>query len=357
MNESTLTNPTMTEDELATALNKAVHDGNLEEIDRLMAVETQPKEETPEEDTPADPQEEVAPAEKDPDDKTNVEPSPDKTVEEEEQKDEAADQPDAASTPDEGKDDTVDVQALTAELHRLRSDVGRMPYLRRRTQELERELRDLKLNRTAASPDANAAPNNATKAIPESLQKRLNALKDIDPDLAETLEETINALRTEAATHANTVVKEVVEAEDERADEAFLQEQYQLLVSQVPQAPEIFRSTEWKTWKEGLTPARRAFASSIYADEVSIAIQAFLNDMQARVQQNGTPAQVTTQPPQVDPEATPVVSKVQEARNRKMSTAAGTPTSVAAKSGSVQLSEEQQFSEFYKKVQKDNHLG
>lgn len=353
MNETNLNNPTTT-DELASALNKAVYEGNLEEVDRLMAVELPAP---TEQDPPAEPVEEVVP-EDNPDEKTNETPSSD-----DDQKDEAADEPDAASTPDtEGEQDTtVDIQALQAELHRLRSDVGRLPYLRRRTQELERELRDAKLNRSAGSTDPNAAPNNAKPAIPESLQKRINALKDIDPDLADTLEETITTLRSELDHVSSSRIKEVTEQVDARADEEFLQQQYATLVAEVPHAPQIFGSPEWKAWKEELTPARRAFAESQYADEVKIAISAFLNDMQARVQQqNGNvPATVAAGPTGVAPTTpqAPAVSKVQEARNRKMATGASTPSSVAAKSGSVPVDEEQLFKQFYKQIQKENHLG
>lgn len=349
--ESTLTNPT-TEDELATALNTAVSDGNLEEVERLMTFELP---EPPAKEEEEEPEEEVIPDEV-PDDKTNEEPT--EVVEEGEQKEEAATEPDAASKPEETVEEKDDNKDRDAELHRLRSEVGRLPYLRRRTQELERELRDAKLNRTVGSPDPNAAPNNAKPVIPESLQKRLTALKDIDPDLAETLEETINALRQDHEQRSSALIKEVTEANDARDDEEFIREQYQVLTTKMPMAPEIFASPEWKSWKTTLTPARLAFATSVYADEVEVAIQAFLNDMQARVQhESGTaPVQAATTPVPTQ-EPAPVVSKVQEARNRKMATGASTPSSVAAKTGSVQLDEEKQFSEFYKQVQKENHLG
>lgn len=352
MNEQTLSTPN-TEDELAAALSKAVHEGNLEEVDRLMAVEL-PEAPAPEPAEPTD--EEVAPD-------TTGDETNEPTSEEEDQKDEAATTPDAASTPDtnEGTEEQVDVEALKAELHRLRSDVGRMPYLRRRTQELERELRDVKLSRTVGSPDPNAAPTDTKKVIPESLQKRLNALKDIDPDLAETLEETITTLRQEAEHVSTARIKEVTEEADERADQEFLRTQYEQLIAEVPWAPQAFQSNEWKAWKETLTPARRAMAESMYADDVKVALGVFYNEMQARVQQqNGnSPAQVAADNPAVDSStpAAPAVSKVQEARNRKMTTSASTPSSVAAKAGSTTVSEDQMFSDFYKKIQKENHLG
>lgn len=364
MNEQTLSNPT-TEDELTAAVNKAVSDGNMEEVDRLMAVELP---EQPEVKEPEEPEPSIIPDEKEPKEPVKTEDESSEVVEED-KKGEAATKTDAAPTPADKKEDvpeTDTIKALQAEVHRLKSDAGRVAYLQRKTQELERELRAKTLSRTTAPDGGDATPNNAKVEIPKSLQKRLTALKEIDPDLADTLEETITELRREQANHANAVVKEVTDFETQRADEEFLAQQYQQLVAEVPIAPQVFQSPEWKQWKESLSPARLAFAQSMYADEVKIAIQAFVQDMQARAQHTNGNVQVPGQPTTVttseggDPTnngTTEATNKVQQERERKMATAPKVNSSVAAKQGSVELDAEKQFSEFYKQIQKDNHLG
>lgn len=362
MNEQTLSTPT-TEDELTSALNKAVQDGNQEEVDRLMAVEIKEpdpevKEKEPVED-PEDPDKSKEPV------KTDDESS--EVVEGEEDKGKAATKQDAANPPAAAAEDTDEVKALKAELHRLKSDAGRVPYMQRKQQELERELRQLKLSRTNTTNGGDASPDNAKVEIPKSLQKRLTALKEIDPDLAETLEETFTELRRDQLNSAKSVVQEVTNEVDARADEEFLAGQYQALVAEVPIAPEVFKSPEWKQWKETLSPARRGFAESIYADEVKIAIQAFLSDMQARAQHTqgntvqvpGVPNPVSTSEggdPNANKGTTENASKVQEARNRKIAATPAVPSSVAAKAGSVDIDEEKLFSEMYKQIQKENHL-
>lgn len=362
MAEQNLSTPT-TEDELTKALNKAVTDGNMEEVDRLMAVEL-PEPEVKEE--PEVPEEPVIPEQKETEE-VNPEDKSSEVVEEDGTKDEAATKTDAASKPAEPAEEVPDIKALQAEIHRLKSDAGRVPYMQRKMQELERELREAKLSRTTAPAGGDASPDNATIELPKSLQKRIAALKEIDPDLAETLEEGFLALRQEQLATSSHLVKEVTEAEAARADEEFLQQQYQALVAEVPIAPQIFGSPEWREWKERLSPARRAFAESQYADEVKIAISAFMNDMQARAQHTngnvqvpGSSTTVTTSEggdPSVAQGTTETASKVQETRNRKMAAAPSVPGSVAAKSGSVELDAQKQFEEFYRQIQKENHLG
>lgn len=357
MAEQNLSNPT-TEEELTKALSKAVNDGNLADVDRLMAVELPeaPVVEEPAEPVEADP----APVNNE-DESSEVE---DGT------KDGAANGADpAAPTPvepakEEPKPD--DINALKAELHRLKSDAGRVAYLQRRQQELERELREVKLSRKVEEPASTATNDKSPAPIPESVQKRLNALKEIDPDLAETLEEMTKALRQESTATASTLVKEVVDLDAQRAEEQFLQDQYSVLVREVPYAPQVFASPEWRQWKETLSPARRAFAESIYADEVKVALGAFVNEMQARAQTQGNSQQVPATPSAPTSEGgdptnvqgtAEATSKVQEARNRKLAATPTTHSSVAAKGGSVVVDEAKQFAEFYKQIQKDNHLG
>ena len=84
----------------------------------------------------------------------------------------------AASTPDKTKttDDTdAEIARLNKELHRLRSDAGRVPYMQRRLQEVERELRNSKLSHNVAD-DKNASPDQKV-TLPEKVVKRIEALR------------------------------------------------------------------------------------------------------------------------------------------------------------------------------------
>jgi hypothetical protein len=350
---TTEVNEAFTEENLAKALSKAVNEGNNEEVDRLMAVELpdptpvvpdpEPEvEETPVEATPTSPPEGEEPAEP-------VKPDPDKA------KDEAAAVSSAASTPEPAKVEELP-DPIKQELHKLRSEVGRLPFLQREVQELKRALRETTPSRTVApatpANDTGSEPVEAT--IPDKLKKRIDALREIDPDLADTLSEVVQTLKTESIQTTTGAVQELTRAEQEREDREFLQSQYSALVAEVPYAPEIFKSRQWQEWKEGLSPGRRQLAQSIYADEVKLALGAFVQEMQARYggnQQPEVPAATTPESPTETPES----AKIQDERNRKLNNSAD-PKAVAGKKGAPPLDAEALFSQFYADIKKENHL-
>lgn len=360
MSEQNLSTPT-TEDELTKALNAAVTSGDQVEIDRLMAVELPEPKDEPQPEEVEEPEDAKPPVKEPEGDDVDTEDTSSDVVEDE--KDEAAaGKPDAASKPADVVKESPEIEALKAEIHRLKSDAGRVPYMQRKMQELERELRDAKLSPRKPEQRSEAKPEN-DDVIPKSVQKRLAALKEIDPDLAETLEEMTRTLREEAMANSQQVAQTVTQEADARADEEFVAQQYQSLVAEVPWAPQAFQSPEWKQWKQTLSPARRAFAESMYADEVKIALAAFANDMQARAQQSGNQVPAATDSVSTseggDPnqtQGTTEASKVQQTRERKLNTSGTAPSSVAAKRNSVEIDEQKLFSEIYAQIQKDNHL-
>jgi hypothetical protein len=344
---------TFTEDNLAKALSKAVNEGNNEEVDRLMAVEL--PEPTPEEPDP-EPKVEETPVEGVPETPIEGEqPSEPETPVPDKAKDEAAPVPSAASTPEPVKVEELP-DSIKQELHKLRSDVGRVPFMQRRLQELERELRDSKLSRTVApaTPAQGTGSDPVEPNLPDKLKKRIEALREIDPDLADTLSEMAQTLSHESAQATTGAVRELTRAEQEREDREFLQAQYSALVAEVPYAPEIFKSQQWKEWKEGLSPGRRQLAESTYADEVKLALGAFVQEMQARYggnQQAATPAATPQEPVPETPEST----KIQDDRNRKLNNSAD-PKAVAGKKASAPLDADALFAQFSEQIRKENHL-
>lgn len=347
---STNTTPA-THEELERAINTATYKQDFDEINRLMAVEIEEKEEE-------------APVETE---STTEEVTEDKALDAsnvaseqvEESKEEATDLTAAASTPAVADNKEKEKPTPDQELNNLRSAAGRVPHLQRRLQELERELRDAKLSRkTEELRSAGSTEQvDASKAvIPDNLKKRIEALKEIDPDLAETLQEMAQTLRHDSVATAASFAKEITDHDRQAQEEAFIQDQYSRLVTEVPYAPQIFQSPEWKQWKENLSPGLRNLAESSYADEVKRALGLFVSEMQARMgNQNGSaaaPNPTAATPVQPDQVAT----KVQASRDRKLNASPST-TAVAAKQGSVEVDEAALFRQMYADIQKKNHLG
>ena len=321
-----------TELELNSLIGEAINSGDTEELDRLMAVELPEAEEVQEE---AEPQ----------------------TTENEEEgtsvevKEEAA--PDvkesAASTPEVVKTQESEADTLRRELHRLKSDVGRVPFMQSRMKELERELREVKLSRNVEAGTSSADPEKQVE-VPSNIKQRIEELREVDPSLATLLEDMAKALRSETQSTAKHVVTSINDSEREVEEQRTVQEQYHQLLEEVPWAPQAFQSQEWKQWKDSLLPGQRAMAESTYAGDVKIALNEFARVMQAR---QGTATSVQQAPPVVvvDEEA----EKVKKDRERKLATST-TSKSTAAKQGAPVLDEDAAFREFYEQIQKDNHL-
>ena len=318
-----------TELELNSLMGEAINSGNMEELDRLMAVELPEAEEV---------QEEAEPQTTEPEEGTSVE-----------VKEEAA--PDvkesAASTPEVVKTQESEADTLRRELHRLKSDVGRVPFMQSRMKELERELREVKLSRNVGVDPADPSK---TVEVPADIKKRIDELREVDPSLATLLEDMAKALRSETQSTARHVVSSINESEREVEERRTVQEQYEQLLEEVPWAPQAFQSQEWKQWKDSLLPGQRAMAESTYAGDVKVALNEFARVMQAR---QGSATSVQQVPPAVvvDEEA----EKVKRERERKLATGS-TSKSPTAKQGSPVLDEDAAFAEFYAQIQKENHL-
>ena len=317
-----------TELELNSLMGEAINSGNMEELDRLMAVELPEAEEV---------QEEAEPQTTEPEEGTSVE-----------VKEEAA--PDvkesAASTPEVVKTQESEADTLRRELHRLKSDAGRVPFMQSRMKELERELREVKLSRNVGVDPAD--PEKQVE-VPANIKQRIEELREVDPSLATLLEDMAKALRSETQSTAKHVVTSINDSEREVEEQRTVQEQYQQLLEEVPWAPQAFQSQEWKQWKDSLLPGQRAMAESTYAGDVKIALNEFARVMQARQGSATSVQQVSAVV--VDEEA----EKVKRDRERKLATGM-TSKSPTAKTGTPVLDEDAAFREFYEQIQKDNHL-
>jgi hypothetical protein len=294
-----------------------------------------------------EPEVETPPEPASPNEKDDKEPKTDDGAQAPEPTTEAA----AAASP--AKTDAEKIADLERELHRTRSDAGRVPYIQRRMQELERELRASKA-RPPASTSTDVDPSSIE--IPAALKKKYDTIRETDPDLADTLEETFRMQTALVHTAQETAVHTVTQEQQEREDREFFMTEKSKLLQAVPQADAIFALPEWKAWKDSLTPGRKAIASSGYADEMVQAIHAFSVDYQAAKGQPlfQQPAPQAAPAPSAAPAATPEDNAVKAERERKLATSA-TATAAAAKA-TVEFDEKKYFEEMYAKLGKDQGI-
>jgi hypothetical protein len=321
------------------AIAEAMSSGNQAEVDRLMAAK--PGEE--EENEQADGQ--SSNTQLDDKDQTEGQTEVDK---------EAAAK--AASDSDKSvKTDTDEITALKAELFRLKSEFGRIGHLQRTVQELQRQTRP---NAAETSKTQVDNPQSKTKAIPEDLQKRITALKEIDPELAETFEVFAKTTVQQTEQEANAVRKEFEDHQRDAEEARFWHTQKQELYKLVPRCDDVFSMPEWQEWKATLTPGQKGMAESMYAQDVATAINAFANHMVQK--QGGHQSQTQTAAGGGDSANTQVSTDdgksdaVNNARSRKVAGAAEVKSSAAKKDAA--LDEDAYFREMYNKIGKENHI-
>lgn len=319
------------------SISQALNDKNFEDLGRLMSAkdkeEALEKEEEEEENETVNDEDEGESSEKDGDESTD----------EVDESDESEAAKAAASTTGDDKD-------LQAELHRLRSDAGRVPFLQRQLAQLQRELRAQKARGTHETTEG-SAPTTASPADLSSVEldaetkKEIEEMREIDPVLARTMERVAKLSIHTANSRANQVVDTFTKADEEQEEIRHLTEQKAILAQKIPQHEEVFASKEWSEWKNTLTPGQRAMAESSWASDVEQAIYAFAAEMRRH---NGVPesAAGTQNPPQE--------SEVRKARQEKMkSSPAVKPT---AARHTEEFDADKAFAEMYNSIATANHI-
>lgn len=327
----------------------ALEAGDSSALDRLMAVE-QGKETEDEEDTS--------------DNEENTEGKESETDEGQGSQDDSDDEPaeaaNAASTAQPTQQNQPDPQEeLRRELHRLRSDVGRVAGLQRKVQELERELRTARARTPANEPSPQGGSNQpAAPQLPDNIRNRIEQLRAIDPDMADILTEMYAASAQRDDHTREDVMREISERQYQEEMDRHYAEQKALLSEYVPEHERVFASPQWQEWKETLLPGQRAMAESGYAVEVAQAINAFAHWLRAsQGNQQSSPASSQGGDPNGNNtnmnaanggNPNPVV----EQRQRKIETSAGVKHTPAK--AHEEFDAEQAFSEWYTKLGKAN---
>lgn len=237
-------------------------------------------------------------------------------------------------------------ERLLQEVHRYKSDAGRVPNLQRRLAELEKELR-ARVTPPARNPDPQESA--VAGALPPELKKRVDALREIDPDLADTLELLGTSSQQGAIQYTEQQLRQMEEEREEQQARAFYDEQLAELERAVPEAMQVFSLPQWPEWKAGLTPGQRAMTESGYASDMVIAINAFKHYLQSTGQLPNNAVQAP-QPTAAELEA----KKVQEARARRQDTAVNTRGTPAKRE--EPFDSDKFFAEMYEKVGKETHI-
>ncbi len=311
------------------AMNKAVSEGNQEEIDKLMAADSQTDSTTSPDatqdekvdDKPADTAGDTDTSSTEVDDKDEVVTSPP----------EAAADKAAAIVPAQ----PTELELLRQQIHSLKSEVGRVNHVQSRLNQLEKE--NAKLSKQVNKP---AEP----VVVDRKIEERLNKLKEIDPDLATMLADMYDEQKDIKG--KITPQAQAAPSDTQDDDDAVLYSELARVQTVHPEATEIFAHPAWQQWKNSLAPEQRAWAESDKAEQVVVAVSEFKKAFAA----------AQSAPPTPPPATAPVDTSIKDARDRKLQESTGKGRSTAIKDqGTADI--DKMFSETYAQIQKQDHIG
>lgn len=242
----------------------------------------------------------------------------------------------------------LDQERKAREYHeqRYKSDIGRISAYQRKAeeaekakQELERKLREGVPAQPANQQPATPVAQTATARKIQELNERITKLKGTDPELADVLETTRDALLETQQLMASSVPKVDLSSVEELKQKIAYQEQEMLIQNErarleqmVPGALNVIDyvdpKTKWSPWQEfvsSLPPALSTAANDANADTYAYLMPMYVqwaeryNAAHGFVHQQ-QPSEVQ-QPPAVDPRA----AQVQQARQQKLTTSAAAP--------------------------------
>lgn len=227
----------------------------------------------------------------------------------------------AAALPEDIRAKVTQLKDERAQLeHRVKSELGRVPALQRKVEELSRKLSEPRAPLKKEEPAATK-----TSVATGKFAEKLAQVKAVDPDLASLLEElredirtsTVEPLRQELTSE---VTKTQQNLRDKENDQLFERE-WNKLIAVVPQAEVVYKHPLYKQWKSEQSENVQALAGSIYADEALIGLELFAKYAAIHapelVKQPDAPVE---QPPVVKD---PIADKVAADRARKL--ASGNP--------------------------------
>ena len=215
------------------------------------------------------------------------------------------------------------LEKLNKENHALRSQAGRVPYVQRRLREIDKKLEEVA--KSHASPSGQV-----TTELQSKIDAALQGIKKDDADLADGVAKAIMEAISGVTNASHTKEVETLKFLREQEAKAYQQEQLDILLEQYPNAPEVFRSPHWSSWKEKQSSAVQQLADSNTADDVIFAFQKYAKDMVREHPELEDKKSDTV----VDEEAEAKAKKIEEERLRKKNSAAD----VRSKAGAGKVS-------------------
>lgn len=240
--------------------------------------------------------------------------------------------------PDPLADMRKQLEKLSAENHSLRSQAGRVPHVQRKLKEIDEKLKELdKLSTSPSSrPSATVTPK---------VMEALKGISETDPELAQTIAEAISQATDGVASQFDDRERNRLTLSREQALKDYREEQVSLLLDQYPNAPDVFKSSQWKEWKNNQSERMQSLAGSDTAEDVMFAFDKYAADMK-KLYPELAEKEVAAQP-------NDQASKIEADRLRKKTTGATVSSPAAASKVKLPDDPEALFKLYSDKIRKE----
>lgn len=211
---------------------------------------------------------------------------------------------------------------------------------------LHNELNSLKRQVEQTQQQAQKAKNTPGATTTETeIDEVEKQLQEADPVLAKYLATKLSKLESKLEQEARAKAQEVVQPIEQERQEAFYQEQRNILSQTVLNWQEVASSEMFNAWLGSQTPAVQSLYNQYAADNIRL-LHLYQNDME----QMFSPSQQQSVPqtqPQQQPPVNPAASRVVETRQKKLETSAPLPQSHVGVTKPAPKTPEQLFEELY----------
>lgn len=240
------------------------------------------------------------------------------------------------------------------DLHRYKSDHGRVAAYQRKADQLQRELEQLRKQ----SKDPTKPQENIAAALKIESDEDFQRLLEADPTFARMFERQLKKVAETVEESYGKKFQELNTRIATKEEDDFLSREQEKLLSYVPNAAEVVSHPAWQEFKELSPPGVRVLAESVYADDLYLAMQLYGQFVHQRYQQptgQEAPANNTQPAPASSQSAPPSnVDKIAQERQRKLQGGPGVQPSKPT-AASVPIEDpETLLKKYYEEIRKES---
>lgn len=232
---------------------------------------------------------------------------------------------------------------LIRELHRAKSDAGRVAAYQRQAQQAKRELEEFR------KKQAQPQPQKLSAALGIETDEDFQKLVEADPTFARMFERQLKKVAEKVEETYGKQFQELQTKIASRDEMEFISREQERLLTAIPNVAEVVAHPAWTEFKNSAPEGVRALAESSRADDVIVAMRLYTDFVNTHYAPS---APVKEEPKQSATGVSPSADKIAEERRRKLEGGPGTSSSRPVKATDDPLDPEALLAKMYDQIRK-----